>query len=117
MDQTNYQTSDFRDNFLYFRNPLRVKANSGSAPYPLFPWFLFWTAQRNRLSFKRVAYPQEKDSNTEETARYKEGAGQETSVQHHSWHKRTIFPLKSACSIYSLAFAASRSGSRDATRG
>jgi hypothetical protein len=32
-----------RNNFLYFRNPLPVKANSGFGCF-LSPWFFFWTA-------------------------------------------------------------------------
>jgi len=31
-----------RNNFLYFRTPLPVKANSGFRSH-LFPWFFFWT--------------------------------------------------------------------------
>ncbi len=41
--QTKFPNRDFSYNFLYFRNPLRVKANSGLCS-DLFSWFIFWTA-------------------------------------------------------------------------
>lgn len=41
--QTKFPETVFRYNFLYFRNPLRVKAKSGFSAL-LSPWFFFWTA-------------------------------------------------------------------------
>ena len=74
-------------------------------PWRCFVWFAFWTALRNAPPSIQPGTGAKRIPNGE------------TSAWRHSWHRRTIFPEKVACSICSFAFAASRSGSRAATTG